>query len=389
VTAEVHFVQGGDGPTLIGSGSGTLVCTCGNTLIQGFEAARFLAIGIRCARCSEVTRTKALPEGELPPRSAIVAAPSAEPRLTAMTVPPDVSVVGQQEMARLQALFQPTSPEHTYAMSDALLDQAVAAFERHAGYVLPDPGAPASDDLFAGLRGHALGWAVRHLRGRVQAESWTCTQDAPTANAVVHVTGFLHFVATWSRHPLFPAMMATAGDRGFSLHGLARFAAAHCLTMMGNRISFPTPLGYPGRIEGFSVATGPSTTVDVDVEAFDRFEFPFGPAWNNAGLRAAVSDLLEAAQGRINLRHPGVLVLSPGSALAGFDEALIEAIKASVQRAGRKNRGLIAVASVVLRLQTLADPHSVRFGYGFFPIANRHYRGDSLVQVGGQDSFRS
>ncbi|MEA2776273.1 MAG: hypothetical protein QOF90_1679, partial [Acetobacteraceae bacterium] len=87
MTAEVHFVQAGDGPTLVGFGSGTLVCTCGNTLIQGFEAARFLAIGIQCARCSEVTRTRALPKGELPPRSAIVAAPSAEPRLTAMTVP--------------------------------------------------------------------------------------------------------------------------------------------------------------------------------------------------------------------------------------------------------------------------------------------------------------
>jgi hypothetical protein len=37
----------------------------------------------------------------------------------------------------------------------------------------------------------------------------------------------------------------------------------------------------------------------------------------------------------------------------------------------------------VLRLQALADPHAVRFGYGFFPIANRHYRGDSLLQFGG------
>jgi hypothetical protein len=382
VTAETHFVQGGDGPILIGSGPGTLACSCGNPLIQGFDEARFLAIGIQCARCSAVTTTARLPEGKLPPRSAIVAAPSAEPRMTAMTVPPDITVVGQDEMGRLRALFQPASPDNTYVVSDALLDAVVAAFERHAGGGLPGLGAGVSDDPFAGLREHALGWAVRHLRGRLQSGPWACVENAPTANAVIHVTGFLHFVATWSRHPLFPAMLATAGDRGFSLHGLAPFAAAHCLTMMGNRISFPEPVGYPGRIEGFSVATGPNDTVGVRVEVFDRFEFPFGRAWDPVGLRAAVSDVLAAAQGRINLRNPGVLALSPGTALAGFDEALIEAIKSSVQELGRKNRGLMAVAPIVLRLQALADTHSIRFGYGFFPIANRHYRGDVLPQMG-------
>jgi hypothetical protein len=387
VPADTHFVQGGDGPILIGSGRGTLACSCGNILVEGFDAARFLAIGIRCARCLAVTTTDGLADGELPPRSAIVAAPSAEPRMTAMTVPPDVSVVGQEEMGRLQALFQPASPDHTYTVSDALLDEAVAAFERHVGGALPG-GVAASDNPFAGLRQHALGWAVRHLRGRLRSETWACLEDAPTANAVVHVTGFLHFVATWARHPLFPAMVATAGDRGFSLQGLARFAAAHCLTMMRNRISFPPPSGYPGRIEAFSVVTGPGDGitdegVGVHVEVFDRFEFPFGRAWDQAGLQAAVSEVLGAAQGRINLRHPGVLVLSPGTALAGFDEALIEAVKASVQGLGRRNRGLMAVAPVVLRLQPLADAHSVRFGYGFFPIANRHYRGDGVVQMGG------
>ncbi|HEY0423632.1 MAG TPA: hypothetical protein VGC82_09950 [Rhodopila sp.] len=394
--AETHFVQTGDAPILIGSGDETLSCRCGHTLIQGFAAVRFLAIGIQCARCGEVTTTPPLPEGELPPRSAIVAAPSAEPRLTAMTVPPDVSVVGQSEMGRLQALFQPATPDYTYRLTPALLDEAAAVFALHTGATLPDgeviPGEP-----FAGLRDHALGWAVRHLRWRMRSGAegtgsqgvgdrgiapWACLDDAPTANAVCHVTGFLHFVATWKRHPLFPAMVATAADRGFSLHGLAPFAAAHCMTMMGNRINFPEPLGYPGRIEGFNLVAGLAETVGVHVEVFDRFEFPFGEPWDAANLRAAIFEAVGAAQGRINLRHPGMLLLSPGTALAGYDEALIEAIKSAMQSLGRKNRGLLAAAPIVLRLQALADPQAVRFGYGLFPIANRHYHGSMPVQVG-------
>jgi hypothetical protein len=379
--SETHFVQAGDGPVLIGAGPGVLECSCGNVLIQGFDAARFLAIGIQCGRCSAVTATAGLADGQLPPRSAIVAAPSQQPATTAMTVPPDVSVVGQAEMERLSALFQPASPDNAYVVSDALLDAAATAFQLHVGAGLPWVGA--SGDPFDGLRQHPLAWAVQHLRARVgSAGSWACMEDAPTSDAVAHVTGFLHFVGTWSRHPLFPAMVATAGEHGFSLHGLALFAAAHCMAMGGNRISFPEPVGYPGRIDDFSLVTGPTDTVGVRVEVFDRFEYPFGRAWDHAALRAGVADVVAAAHARINPRHPGVLVLSPGAALAGFDEALIEAIKASVQAVGRKNRGLMAVAPVVLRLQALPDPHAVRFGYGFFPVANRHYRGENLVRIG-------
>jgi hypothetical protein len=366
VSEETHFVQTGDGPVLIGAGPGTLACGCGHVLVEGYDPARFLAIGLQCARCGTLTSTPALAEGELPPRSAIVAAPSAEPRTGAMTVPAGVSVVGQAEMARLQALLQPASPGNVYQISPALLDQAEAAFEGSLAETAAD---------------HALGSAVRFLREAMPGG--VRLTDAPTAAAVVRVLGFLHFVATWSRHPLFPAMMATAGARGFDLHGLTPFAAAHCLMMMGNRVRFPDPGGYPGRIEGFELVAGLADTVAVHIEVFDRFEYPSGQPWDPVRLLGAVSEVLAAAQGRINLRNPGVLVLSPGTALGGFDEALIRAVKEAVSTLGRRNRGLMGVAPVTLRLQTLPEPGSVRFGYGIFPIVNRHYRGESAIGLGG------
>jgi hypothetical protein len=375
VTAETHFVQAEDTPVLIGSGSETFCCSCGQALIAGFAAARFLAIGLKCGRCLAVTTTAPLPEDALPPRSAIVAAPSDAPRTTAMTVPPGVAVVGQAEMVRLQALFQPAEPDYVYQFSEALLDEAAAQFERHTGGHLPEV---ATGDPFAGMSEPALAWSVRHLRSRIRSGSWACAEDAATGAAVTCVAAFLHFLATWRRHPLLPAMLAAAADRGFSLHGLAPFASAHCLTMLGNRIRFPEPLGYPGRIDGFEIVSA-AEPVGVVIEALERFEFPFGAAWSPAALLACVSAMLEAAQGRINLRNPGMLVLSAGNAQAGYDEALVVAVREAVLRLGRKNRGLMAVAPVVLRLQALPDPHAIRFCYGFFPVANRHYRGENLV----------
>jgi hypothetical protein len=376
----VHFIQQGETTVFVGPGSGTLACACGNTLIQGFDPARFLAVGLQCGQCGQVTTTARLPDDTAPPFAVIVAEPVAEPRPVTSTMPDHAFVIGRAEMSRITALYQPVTPvNNVYRVSPALLDEAVATHDRHVADPLPCSVVVG----FTGLSNNALGWAISHLRAHIRQENWSCLDDVPTSIATVHVAAFLHFVFTWSHHPLFPAMVATAASRGFSAHGLAPFATAHCATMQNNRVSFPAPAGTPPRLEGFNLATGPTDVVGVHVDAFDRFEVPFGRPWDQSTLRSAVADHIAAAQSRINLRRPGLLVLSPGSAMGGFDEALIEAVQHAMQTEGRKNRGLMAVAPIVLRLQAQPDPHAVRFGYGFFPTPNRHYAGDSLLQTGG------
>ncbi|MFL5253519.1 MAG: hypothetical protein ACJ8AI_11600 [Rhodopila sp.] len=381
MTAETHFIQACDGPVFAGRGAGTLACACGQVLIEDYDPPRFLGVGIQCGRCAAVTTTPPLPADTSPPFAVVVAEPVAEPRTSTTMLPPSAYVIGRADYDRIAALYAPKTPEDTvYPLAPALLDSVASAYERIFGTPLPET-ALSADDPFAGIKEHALGWAVTHLRERMRAGDWTCRESATSA-AGTHVAGFLHFLRTWSHHPLFPAMAATAGERGFALHGLALFAAAHCLTMQGNRIGFPTPSGFPGRIDHLLVATGPTETVIGLVEVFDRFEYPYGQPWDAAGLRAAVSDIVLASQSRINLKNPGLLLLSPGVALSGFDEALIQAVQAAVQAVGRRNRGLMAVAPMVLRMQSLPDPHALRFGYGLFPVLNRHYRGDSIVGAG-------
>jgi hypothetical protein len=383
VTAETHFVQLCDGPVFTGSGSGTLACSCGHVLIEGYDPARFLGVGIQCGRCAEVTTTPPLPEGATPPFAVVIAEAVAEPRTSGTTLPASAYVVGRVEFNRIAELYQPHTPsDNVYLISEDLLNQVTEAYERSLGARLPGCALDAGDS-FAGMKTHALAWALSHLRRRLREDAWACRESAATSAAATNVAGFLHFVRTWSHHPLFPAMAATAGDRGFSLHGLAPFGAAHCLTMQGNRIGFPTPIGFPGRIEHSLIAIGPTDTVLVHTEVFDRFEFPYGRSWDPASLRAAVSECVLGLQGRINLKNPGLLMLSPGVALGGFDEALIEAVTAAVQSIGRKNRGLMAVAPIVLRMQGMPDPHAVRFGYGLFPVPNRHYRGEGFTAAPG------
>nr|WP_294510001.1 hypothetical protein [uncultured Rhodopila sp.] len=380
MTAEANFVQACEGPVFTGSGSGTLACSCGQALIEGYDPARFLGVAIQCGQCAAVTVTPGLPAEIAPPAAAVLAETVAEVRTATTAIPPNVYVVGRIEYDRIAALYQPHTPaDNVYPISALLLDEVAATYESMLGVPLPDSSIAKADDPFAGSSEHALGWAVAHLRGRLRAESWASRESEASSAAGTNVAAFLHFVRTWSHHPLFPAMAATAAERGFSLHGLAPFAAAHCLTMQGNRIGFPTPAAVPGRIGHIYVAAGPSDMVTVLPEVFDRFEYPYGAAWNAPGLLAAVSEVVLRSQARINLKNPGILLLSPGVALGGYDEALIVAVKTAVQSAGRKNRGLMGVTLIVLRMRDTPDPHSVRFGYGLFPIVNRHYRGETLV----------
>ncbi len=177
-------------------------------------------------------------------------------------------------------------------------------------------------------------------------------------------------------------MLAGAAARSFSAHGLVPFAAAHCAAMMGNRITLAPPVGDPPRITGFNLVTSPTESLPVHLDVVDRFEVPFGQPWTPASLKATVADRLAACAGRINPRNHGLLLLSPGAALAGFDEALIGTIREVLQAQGRRHRGLMAVAPMVLRLQQMPDPHTVRLCYGFFPVINRHYEGETTLHTG-------
>ena len=380
--AVAHYVQQCDGPIFTGTGQGVLDCTCGNRLVDLYEPGNFLDITLQCGRCGALTTTPPLADPSRPPSALVVAEPVAEPRTAVAAVIQGGALISKAEMDRLGALFRPrTPPDWAYQVNEALLERVEANYRRATGQSLPECAA-APADPFAGLQDHALAWAVGHLRACMSAAGgWRADAGIPTPIAVAAVTSFLHFVDTWSQHPLFPAMIAGAAARRFSPHGLAPFAAAHCAVMMGNRINFPAPEGDPPALSSFNIAIGPSEVISVQLELFDRFEVPFGQNWNAATLRAAVADRIAASAARINPRHHGMLLFSPGSALAGFDEAMIEALRDVLQTQGRRHRGLMAVAPMVLRLQQMPDPHTVRLCYGFFAIANRHFEGDTVLQT--------
>lgn len=371
-----HFVQHCDGPVFLAAGTGSLSCACGRLLIQGYAPEQFLSIAIQCGDCAAVTETPSLAEGRSAPAAIVVAEASAEPCIEPITLAANTAIVGEAERDRLAGLYAPQTPSsNTYSFDAAFLDETAAQFAELTGDALPS----VQTEIKNGLGRHALAWSVEHLRQRIAAGDWACLDSTETSIASLTVAAFRHFTATWSQHLMFPAMLATAADAGFSTHGLAQFAAAHCLVMQRNRIGFPPVLGYPGRVDHLLLGSGPRDWVPVYTRVFDRFELPWGRPWDHAAVRAAVEQAMAAEAARINPKNPGLLLLSPGAVPGGFDEALVPAVQAAMLALGRRYRGLMAVAPVLLRLFPARTPHAVQYGYGLFPSVNRHYRGDTLL----------
>jgi hypothetical protein len=331
-----------------------------------------------------LTAAEPPPATDAPSLAAILEEPGTDPGSDLLAVPAYVLTAGQEDISRIAAMQQPVTPaDNVYRLSPALLDDAIAACGQYAAAIRAAADAPAveAEAAVSGRSGAAakdegLAAAIRHLRTRMADPDWRCLESGETARAVACVTGFLHFTRTWGHHILFPGMLASLAETGFSPHGLAPFAAAHCVATSGNPVSFPDRAGQTGRITSFSLATGPVSAVTVHVETIGRLASAAGQILDADSLKRTVEARVAAIQGRINARHPGILVLSASAVPpAGADGVLSAAVTRVLSNLGRKNSGLIAVAPIVIHLHPGQDKREVILGYGFMPIANPHFTG--------------
>jgi hypothetical protein len=180
-------------------------------------------------------------------------------------------------------------------------------------------------------------------------------------------------------------MVAAAADTGFSLHGLALFATAKCLSDSGNRVAFVPPRDGSDRVRHFVLAMGSTKPLTCVVDVFDTYEWPSTRAWEFPALRAAVQERLAASKGRINQKNPGMVVLSPGATWEEMEQPLVDAIIATFQSHGRRYRYVSAMSVILAKIKPTTDREVVRFGYSFYPMANpRHTAVDVQVADGNR-----
>jgi hypothetical protein len=369
-----HYTQAGGAPAVTGGGFGVLACDCGQSLlIAGYEPRNFLGIAIKCAACGRITETPGLPAGAPPPTAVTLIERGAESPPAAITR--DTVLIAREEMERLATLYQPRSTEaDPHVISDALLDDVEFQQRRWTEEPLNPSPAGYKQDPFA--------WAVAHFRARLRDPEWHSFIDNTDMAAVTVIAAFRDLFASWVHHPLFGAMVGTAAVQGFSLHAMAMFGAAKSLASAGNRVGFVPTEGPRPRIVSFQLVMGGQDQMPVSVNRFDKFEWPDGADVTQPAVRAAVTEAVASVQGRINRLRPGILVLSPGASEGTFDQLLVDSITAVIGTHGKRHRGIAAVAAIFPKVRITGTPREVRFGYTFYPVANRNHVTGEQVRIG-------
>ena len=383
-----HFHQSGDIPAVIGEGTEDLVCSCGQAiLVKGYIPRNLLAIDLHCGACGQVTTTPGLADTENPPAAAYIP----ERREIPLGRPAEVgrlaALISQEEMDRLSALYLPRDPgSNPIQISLAMLDEIAADYDRITNGAMArhlDAIARAGISPGAGMREYGLAWAIHFLRTRVSDPGWSCGQDDASGVATTIAAAFRFFQLCWSHHPRFAAMEAALAGERFSPNAMARFGVAKGLSDAGNRVGFVVPEPGAARpLIGFYVAIGPDQRQDVTVEAFDRFSWPDGRQAEPVPMFNAVIERMDASRGRINPRHPGMLILSISAVWSDFDQLIANIMQAALHKHGRRYRGLTALGVILPKFRPADRPDSVHFGYNFYPFANRHHGTGGIMRAG-------
>jgi hypothetical protein len=374
-----HYTQVKGFPVVAGSGFGLFGCPCGQSLlIAGYEPRNFLGIAIQCAACGLISETPGLPPGAVPPPNVTMIERAADN--PPATVAGDVVLISREEMERLAALYLPRPTDASpHVISEALLDEVEEQQRRWTNEPLgASPG---------GYKDQALAWAVAHFRSKLRTPDWQGFSEDGDLVAMTVISAFRDLIAGWSHHPLFDAMIGTAAVQGFSLHAMAMFAAAKALTSAGNRVGFAATRGPRPRIASLRLVLSSQDQMSVAVNRFDRFEWPDGAVATPQTVRAAVIEAMGSVQGSINRLRPGMLVLSPGAVAGTLEQLFVDAIVAAVGSHGKRHRGLAAVSAIFPKIALTGTQREARFGYSFYPIANRNHSIGQSVRIGSRGDF--
>ena len=374
-----HYTQTGGFPAITGAGFGLFSCDCGKSLlIAGYEPRNFLRIAIRCAACGQIVETPGLPVGSVPPPSVTLVERAADNPPAVITG--DTVLISREEMERVAALYQPSSTEtDAYVISDALLDDVETEQQRWTNEPL-DP-APR------GYKDHALAWAVAHFRAQLRDPEWTSFSEDSDLVAGTVIAAFRDLFASWGHHPLFGAMIGTAAAQSFSLHAMAMFGAAKSLSSAGNRVGFVSTPGPGPRIVSVQLLLGTQDLMSVAVNPFNQFEWPDGAVATPQTVRAAVVDAMASVQGTINRLRPGMLVLSAGAVEGTLEQMFVDSIVSAIGSHGKRYRGLAAVSVIFPKIVITGKRREARFGYSFYPVANRNHSVGQSVRIGSRTDF--
>jgi hypothetical protein len=315
--------------------------------------------------------------------------PDEVPAVTTKIIPVGAVLASGAQVERTYALTRPQEPPaEAMVLSADTLEMVGAAYDRLTGGQLAAHRTASPHAMGSAHGAYPFAWSLARLREQVGGPGWSWFQHNDDALAAMHIASMQHCIACWGRHPSFAELAAPLAAPGQFLRSMARFAVAKLLFDAGNRVGFTLPSPTPTDVP-LHFATPDGNALTLALRAPDALQWRERDRRTPQSLRAAVIEALASAQGQVNARKPGIVLLSASILIPDFDQALVNAIHVAFRSAGRKHHGVAAVGVIIPKVMPAGSPEQVGFGYAFYPMRNPHFAGENPIRVGTEEDFRA
>lgn len=362
-----------------GAGVNDLSCHCGSSvLIRGYLPRNFLGIRIQCFHCGEITTTPDLPLEEILPRSAIAIEPSQRPMVTTAEVAQGTILACRDAIDLKYGLTRPVSPpDEPFVLSRETLEAAVMDYDRLTGGSFAAHAAASPPAIDADQGTYPFAWAALRLRALIDQPGWSWLYQDDDAMAAMYVAAVHHLMLCWGHHPLLPRLAAPLIEADRFLLTTATLAMAKLLFETGNRVGF----SLSGDEVGLKFTSVTDEPLSLAVLSPEALRWRQKHRRSHEVFRTAVIDAIASAQAKVNRSKPGLIVLAASILQPDFDQMVVDAIHSAFQSAGRKHRGVAAVAIMMPKVLPAGQPDRLGFGYAFYPIRNPRFAGENPIRL--------
>lgn len=379
------LVQGSHEPivTRLGDEEPNLIClNCNESvLIENYLASCFVGIGLQCFKCSYVTWTPSLEDGEVFPRTPVSLGNKGS-FLIGSTVKNEKDVVMTCDQ-ELEKVHKPnTRDKEPFELTVENLDKlsleldllSGGGFQKHL-----DSAARSIRHKNPYFRENPLAWAIQLLKHQLEKE--TISLERSGLVAISMIQGYQDVLYRWRGHVHFPSMAKELC--GYFYHSLIQLIAASYLSDHGNNIALNlTSDEYGERSADLYLKLSGKEKLFIEVKAPESFEWTYEQV-SKGKIKKTIEKCLSKSRGQLDEAKPGILIIGTSCLSQEFLPEIETTVKKVLKNKGKSYPGVAGIGVVGLESISAGFGSEREFStsYKIFVSQNPYYFSDNPIRT--------
>jgi len=357
------MIQGSIDPIVIRKGEELpdLICEgCNDSvLVENYLEDCYVGIGLQCFKCSHITWTPSLPDGEVLPKATVSMGRDGKYLIGSSVVnSKDVVMTCDQEIEAAKKLTSPLdSTNSNFELSVESLDSLGVELDVLSGgrfnqYLQSAQRSIAHKSKY--FRENPLAWSIELLKKQLNNNELNLSNS--TLVALGFIQAYRDVSVRWRHHVHFP-ILATEICAYF-YHSLIQLIAASYLEDHGNTIAINVAGEEDGkRSADLYLRLSGSETLFIEIKGPEALEWTYTEI-PPGKMKKAVEKCLSKSRGQIDNNNPGILVIGTSCLDGDFLENFGKVVEKVLKAKGREYPAVAGVSVIGLKEVFFANGNS-------------------------------